>query len=171
MAELGPDDFYTLNISLLLSSKGTEKTQPKFWIKCHLVAKWYTEGCIYSLHWQKLYHLEVNVLCSTLACFLVILIWLVVTIYTAGVLEKLTTTVLFSCAHAEESFQIINQRDKTVTGWMISKLPYALNRESMSLPPYSGNLTQQPSRVKPAVATALLLCLKLMFTNWVVTDQ
>lgn len=37
--------------------------------------------------------------------------------------------MLLSCAHAEESFQIINKRDKIVTGWMISKLIYALNRE------------------------------------------
>lgn len=52
-------------------------------------------------------------MCSTLASFLVILIGLVVTIYAARVLERLTTTVLFSCAHAEESFQIIKKRQNS----------------------------------------------------------
>lgn len=36
-AELGPDGFYTL-IFPLLSSKGTEDTKQKFWIKPYLVA-------------------------------------------------------------------------------------------------------------------------------------
>lgn len=66
--------------------------------------------------------------------------------------------MLLACAHAEESFQIINKRDKTATSWMISKLTYYLNRESMSVPPYTRNPRQQQSRVKAAVsdsATAL----------------
>lgn len=39
-----------------------------------------------------------------------------------------------------------------MTGWMISKLTYALNRESMSVPPHTRNLRQQRSGVKAAAA-------------------
>lgn len=49
MAELGPDSFYTLSIFPLLSSKETEETKQKFWIKHYLVAIWYTGGYVYSL--------------------------------------------------------------------------------------------------------------------------
>lgn len=57
-----------------------------------------------------------------------------------------------SRARAEESFQAINKRENTVTGWMISKLTYALNGELASVPPYLGNPRQRRSTVEAAVA-------------------
>lgn len=57
-----------------------------------------------------------------------------------------------SRAPAEESFQARNKRENTVTGWMISKLTYALNGELASVPPHLGNLRQRRSTVEAAVA-------------------
>lgn len=60
-------------------------------------------------------------------------------------------SAVFLCT-CRRKFPDYKKRDRILTGWMISKLTYALNRESVSLPPYTRNLWQQQSRLKAAVA-------------------
>lgn len=77
---------------------------------------------------------------------------LVAIIYTAKVRERLTNNSAVVLCTCRRKFPDHKQKRGNCDRLKISKLTYALNRESVSVPPYTRNLRQQQSTVKAAVA-------------------